>query len=149
FIESEPFKQYRAHPVGKGERFEIGTTYGPLLAEQAAEEELEARTLIYTGPTASLVEAARQPGIYGPTVLPFQVRMRDVLINGRTDSNAVQYVRESAFTNAAAATAEAGSAATGAKPESALTFTVVTSNVATIAHWIPITRQVPEVSGTL
>lgn len=136
FAHSDAYADYKSRPAGKSDRLDIGSVYAhPELGE------VEQRTLIYTGATASIVLPDRQTGIYGPSILPFQVRMRDVLINARTNSNAVQFVRETGYTNAAAEVAEAVSAATGAKPESALTFTVATANVATIAHWVPITRQ--------
>jgi HK97 family phage major capsid protein len=136
FAHSDAYVDYKNRPAGNSDRLDIGSVYAhPEL------DEMEQRTLIYTGATASIVLPDRQTGIYGPSILPFQVRMRDVLINARTNSNAVQFVRETGYTNAAAETAEAVSAATGAKPESALTFTVATANVATIAHWVPITRQ--------
>jgi len=136
FAQSDEFQDFRNHPTGNGGRMALGSFYS-----HPETDDLEQRTLIYTGATASIVLPDRQTGVYGPSLLPFQVRMRDILINARTNSNAVQFVRELAFTNAAAETAEAVSLATGAKPESALTFTVATANTATIAHWVPITRQ--------
>jgi HK97 family phage major capsid protein len=124
---------------GNSRRMQVGSFYE---RNHDGVDDMEQRTLIYTGATSGLVMQDRLGGVYRPLLQPFQVRMRDVLINGRTESNAVQYVRELAYTNAAAETAEAVSTATGAKPESALTFVVTTDNVATIAHWVPITRQV-------
>jgi HK97 family phage major capsid protein len=137
FAKSDELKDYRG--TGAGSRMHVGSFYERNHDDVA---DMEQRTLIYTGATSTLVMQDRLGGLYRPLVQPFQVRMRDVLINGRTESNAVQYVRELAYTNAAAETAEAVSVATGAKPESALTFVVATDNVATIAHWVPITRQV-------
>jgi HK97 family phage major capsid protein len=67
------------------------------------------------------------------------LRIADVIPQGTTTSNAVEYTRESSFTNNAAETAEAGS-----KPESALGFELVTANVRTIAHFIKTSVQVIE-----
>lgn len=53
-----------------------------------------------------------------------------------TTSNAVDYVKEIVFTNSAAEAAEGT-----AKAESSITTTLVTEPVATIAHWIKISRQ--------
>lgn len=69
--------------------------------------------------------------------------LRDVVTVAQTDSDTVEYVRVNAETNNAAAVAEATATGdgSGAKPESAATFTNVTTNVVNIAHWIPITRR--------
>lgn len=56
---------------------------------------------------------------------------------GNTSSNAIEYTRENVFTNNAAETAEGG-----AKPESAVTYTLESAPVATIAHWIKLSKQV-------
>ena len=59
------------------------------------------------------------------------------MAQGRTTSNAIEYVRENVFTNSAAPVAEGA-----LKPESQLTFTKETANVKTIAHWIQASRQI-------
>ncbi|MFD5676118.1 phage major capsid protein [Streptomyces sp. NPDC127040] len=85
------------------------------------------------------------------------LRMRDVVTNGRTTSDTVEYVRITSVTNNAAPVAEATSSAAptapggagalvnnaggGYKPESALAAAKVTTPVRTIAHWIPITKR--------
>jgi HK97 family phage major capsid protein len=51
----------------------------------------------------------------------------------------VQYMKETTFTNAAAAVLEGG-----LKPESALVFASATSPVQKIAHWIPVTEEMLE-----
>jgi HK97 family phage major capsid protein len=65
--------------------------------------------------------------------------VRDLLMQGRTNSNAIQYVQESAFTNAAATVSETAGTT---KPQSDLQFALQTSNVTTIAHWVQATRQI-------
>lgn len=72
------------------------------------------------------------------------LRIRDVLPSGVITSNALDYTRETAFTNNAAETAEGAQ-----KPESALTFELVTANVRTIAHTIKVSQQVLEDSTAL
>lgn len=67
--------------------------------------------------------------------------LRDLVTNGTTQSDMVEYVRITATTNAAAPTAEATTTSNGTKPESALTTAKVTTPVRTIAHWIPITKR--------
>ncbi|WP_236215691.1 phage major capsid protein, partial [Metapseudomonas otitidis] len=66
-----------------------------------------------------------------------RLTIRDLLAQGRTTSNAVEYVRENVYTNSAAPVAEGA-----LKPESNLTFTKQTANVKTIAHWIQASRQI-------
>lgn len=51
-------------------------------------------------------------------------------------SNAVDYVKENVFTNSAAEVAEGAS-----KPESGITTTLMTDPIATVAHWIKISKQ--------
>jgi HK97 family phage major capsid protein len=65
------------------------------------------------------------------------LRIRDILPQGTTNSNAVEYVRELAFTNDAAETNEGVT-----KPESDITFELVTTPVKTIAHWLKSSKQV-------
>ena len=53
-----------------------------------------------------------------------------------TTSNAIEYTKEASFTNSAAEAAEAAE-----KGESALTWALVNDPVATVAHWLKISRQ--------
>ena len=111
-------------------------------------EEREQRALTtVTGLPSNYLEPMRIPGISRPE--DTFGSLRDVLNVGRTDADALIYFEESTFTNNAAEVAEAkqtdyastGDGAVGYKPESAIEFTEKTSSVVTIAHWIPITRQ--------
>lgn len=79
------------------------------------------------------------PQRYGQLIVPQprDLRIRDLMNVQGTTSNAIEYIRETLFTNAAAPVAE-----TLLKPESALTFDVASATVKTIAHWIPATRQI-------
>jgi HK97 family phage major capsid protein len=76
----------------------------------------------------------RKPGIVGGAILPFS--MEALLPSTPTTSNAIEYTREASFTNSAAEVAEGG-----AKPESALTWSLVNMPISTIAHWIKISKQ--------
>lgn len=71
------------------------------------------------------------------------LRIRDVITTGTTNSDTVEFVKVTGFTNSASVTPEATAASgtTGTKPESALTFIRVTESVKTIAHWVPITNR--------
>jgi HK97 family phage major capsid protein len=63
--------------------------------------------------------------------------VRDLLTPGRMDGNTLEYVKETGFTNAAAATAEAA-----AKPESTLKFDFMSTSAKVIAHFMKASRQV-------
>lgn len=77
--------------------------------------------------------------------------IRDIITIGQTGSDTVEYVRQGAHTNAAAAVAEATATAgaSGTKPESAMVLAVVTELVKTIAHWIPATRRALSDAGQM
>lgn len=84
----------------------------------------------------------RKPGIVSG---PFREFTLENLLNKLpTTQNAVDYVRENVFTNAAAETAEGAQ-----KPESSITTQLVSEPVATIAHWIKISRQLASDNAAL
>ena len=64
-------------------------------------------------------------------------RVRSLLNVIPTTAGAIDWIRESGFTNNAAVVAEGG-----AKPESAITFENKSNTIKTIAHWIPVTKQI-------
>lgn len=82
-----------------------------------------------------------------PGILPLPTRrlvVADLFAPGTTTSNAIAYMREKTFTNAAAPVLEGG-----VKPESALTFEAVTDPVRKIAHWLPVTEEMLEDEPTI
>ncbi|HAX7496658.1 phage major capsid protein [Escherichia coli] len=83
----------------------------------------------------SLIQPMQIPGIIMPGLR--RLTIRDLLAQGRTSSNALEYVREEVFTNNADVVAEKA-----LKPESDITFSKQTANVKTIAHWVQASRQV-------
>lgn len=91
---------------------------------------------------------------------PFYQRpltLRDLVTNGTTQTDVIEFVRLVSVTNAAAPVAEATTSAAptqsastgplvnavggGYKPESAMVFEKATTTVRTIAHWIPATKR--------
>ncbi len=84
----------------------------------------------------------RKPGIVSGAFR--NLTLESLLTSLPTTSNAVDYVRENVFTNAAAETTEGI-----AKPESSVTTTAVTEPVATVAHWIKISRQLANDNAAL
>jgi HK97 family phage major capsid protein len=84
-----------------------------------------------------LIVSDVQPGIQPlPTK---RLTVRDLLAPGTTTSNSITYMKETTFTNAAAAVAEGA-----AKPESTLIFDQVVDLVTKIAHWLPVTEEMLE-----
>lgn len=85
------------------------------------------------------------------------LRIRDLCSNRRTTSDVVEYVAQTSHTNAAAPVAEATTSAAptapgsagalvqaaggGYKPEGAWAFEVRSTNVKTIAEWVPATKR--------
>ncbi|PJN96654.1 phage major capsid protein, partial [Amaricoccus sp. HAR-UPW-R2A-40] len=89
------------------------------------------------GSAGDLIAPQRIQGI----ITPPQRRMtiRDLITPGRTSGPALQYFKETGFTNAAATVSET----TGAlKPQSDIKFDIVTTAVTTIAHWVLATKQI-------
>ena len=135
----------RVAPRSLGEQVVTNEAIQPFLNSKTARgrASVEVKSIISSltsdanGSAGDLIVPDRQPGI----VTPGQRRLtvRDLLTPGRTNSNAVQYVKETGFTNAAATVSETAGAT---KPQSDIKFDVVTSSVTTIAHWVLATRQI-------
>jgi HK97 family phage major capsid protein len=79
----------------------------------------------------------RKPSVVGGAFRA--LTLEQLLTTLPTSSNAVDYVREATFTNAAAEATEGA-----VKAESAVTTTLVTEPVATIAHWLKISKQLAQ-----
>lgn len=86
------------------------------------------------GSGADLVDPDRR-GLIQP--LNKRLTIRDLIAPGQTSSNAVEYVKETLFTNSAAVVPE-----NTAKPYSDLKFENVTVNVKTIAHLMKASKQI-------
>lgn len=94
--------------------------------------------------TKALVDSTGQDGgllrpyeqfIVSPSQRPFT--MRDLLQATPTQNNAVDYLQEVSYTNASAIVNEGQ-----VKPESSIEFNMIQSPIKTIAHHIPLTRQI-------
>lgn len=96
---------------------------------------------------------------------PFYQRpltIRDLVTPGTTTTDTIEYVKLVSVTNNAAAVAEATTSAAigsgdpavtnaqgGLKPESAMVFEKATTNVKTLAHWIPATKRALSDAGQI
>lgn len=126
-----------------GRQFIDSEEYKDMIAKKAnTSNPVQVKSFFQT--KATLTSAVGSAGVLvTPTdaglLMPIQqdLRIRDLLNVTGTTSNAIEYIRETGFTNAAAPAAE-----TTAKPESGITFAVETAAVRTIAHWLPATNQI-------
>ncbi|TCP36542.1 phage major capsid protein [Sphingomonas sp. BK235] len=87
-----------------------------------------------TGSAGGLIRPERQAEIVG--IPRQQLRVRDLLTPGQTESNSIEYAYQTVRTNNAAAVAEGAQ-----KPESNYGWDVANAPVRTIAHWVPASRQ--------
>jgi len=120
-IETDSFKQFAQGLTTKA-RIELKNT----ITGQEGSPAENSDTIVASQRVAGII-----PGAFRT------LRVRDVLPQGTTSSNLIEYTRELAFDNEAAETAEGAD-----KPESDLTFELISSPVRTIAHWLKLSKQV-------
>lgn len=115
----------------------------------SARMELKAAIVNATGQNQPLVQDMRVPGIVNNPDRRFTIR--DALPVGRTSSNLVQFTRELVFTNNAGPQYASPARENVTKPESGITFELANAPVVTLAHWIPVSKQVlddaPQLQG--
>lgn len=123
-METESFKSFATDPrSGKSAKLSLKSTITSLTTDAA-------------GSAGALIVEHRVPGIVTPPQRLLTVR--DLLMPGTTDSNAVSYVREKGFTNNAGPQASEGAK----KAQSTLQFEEMTTSVKTVAHYVKASRQV-------
>jgi HK97 family phage major capsid protein len=123
-IQSEGFKALQSGATKSTGRISVGNIKTALINA--------------TGQNQPLVPADRV-GIVPP--INRRLSVRDVLPTTATSSNSVEFPKESSYTNNAAPQYSAGAYENVTKAESALTFTLTAVPVTTLAHWIPVSRQ--------
>jgi len=119
------FKEFAALAKSKGnhsQRFEL-KSYG-----------LKQITSIDSSGGAG-IWSTRLPGVIEEPLRPLSIR--DLLDQGSTDSNLIEWVRENVYTNEADVVSEGA-----LKPESNITYERLDVPVRTIAHWIRASKQV-------
>jgi HK97 family phage major capsid protein len=127
-------------PEGWGDLFVKSDVYKDFQQSKTQKCRVEIKNTITN--TVGSTYTDRRPGIVGGA---FRTLTLEALLNSLpTGSNAVDYVREASFINAAAETAEGA-----LKPESTVTTALVTEPVATIAHWLKISRQLAQDNAAL
>jgi len=119
-------------PVTAGAEFVKSAQFAALLSGQVNTARVEVKNTVVTQPGAPFPE--NRPGIIPGAFGPLTVRQLLTTIN--VTSNSVPVLRELAWTNNAAETAEGA-----AKPESVLTFAPYDVLIRTIPHFIKVSTQ--------
>jgi HK97 family phage major capsid protein len=124
-----------------GETLVKSESFQAMAAGRAKFARVEVKAIVNaTGQNQPLVADMRVPGIISnPNRM---LTIRDLLPIGRTSSNLIQYTKENVFTNSAGPQYVSPAYENVTKPESNITFTLENAPVVTLAHWIPISRQV-------
>lgn len=115
-----------------GEQFIKSAGYEAFVSGNQQKARFEVKnTLVGSGTN---VAPARSGNIVSGAYQP--LTLESFLPSTPTGSNAVEFTRENVFTNTAAEAAEGA-----VKAESALTWTLVSQPISTVAHWIKISKQ--------
>ncbi len=160
FVQSRDYREMKLNgmfnsPLNRVQ-FAVNLKDGTSLIQWRKVLEREQKALMY-GSSESVgggfVINDRQPGMVD--IRQREIVVMDLIPRVTTDSDTIEYVKEDTFTNSAAFTAEASATTgtSGTKPESALAYSVATSAVKTLAHWIPVTNRMladaPAVRGII
>ncbi len=130
----QPERKSIGQQITESEQFKSFSGAGSVRLQVKANE-LTSATTDTNGAVGDAIVPQRQPGIVMPAERDLTIR--DLLLPGRTSSNAVEFVQETGFTNSAATRAELGAVA-----QSHLKFDLVTTNVKNIGHHIVASRNV-------
>ncbi|MCA1806625.1 MAG: phage major capsid protein [Actinobacteria bacterium] len=135
FTESDEYKAYVASGAnGRSKSFELGHTLGGMNTKTTFTGESLGDTAAYMYEVERFAEYVKDPDR-----MQF---VRELLPTYGTSSGSIEFVRETGFTNNAGMVPEYAAGDSGEKPESAVAFEVVSTPLKTMAHWIPLTRQV-------
>jgi HK97 family phage major capsid protein len=131
-----------------GEQFIESESFQAMAEGRQSRAKLELKTaIVNTYPESSvqpLVQGDRMMQVY--TTPNRRLTLRDIMPVMPTDSNLIEFTRENAFTNNAGPQRDTASPLAAVEnqtlPESANTFTLATTPVVTLGHWIPVSQQV-------
>lgn len=156
-LEQRGNDELEGQPESLGEQFIKSDDFVAAQERGSGNARMEIKTaIINTFPASSvqpLVQGDRLQGIF--TTPNRRLTIKDIIPRGVTSSNLVEYTRENSFTNNAGVQRDTASPLAAienvTKPESAITFTFKTQAVTTLAHWIPVSKQVladsPQLQG--
>lgn len=119
FVNSDKFKEFAEAGIQRGTRF---TTSVKQITSASAS-------------AGDLIVPDRLGGIIAPPMR--RMTVRDLITPGRTNSNLIQYVRETGFTNSAGTVAEGTK-----KHESDMEFELVSTPVVKIAHYVKASTEI-------
>jgi Phage capsid family len=90
--------------------------------------------------TSAGAHITQEPAEYAPQPRR-RLRILDLVNTAETTVDAIEYARQTTFTNVAVETAEATSTTTGTKPEATIAFEKRTEAVRNFPVWVPATRR--------
>lgn len=129
FVKSDAYRAARER-AGQSENLPIGTTDAVKMMDAR-----EFKTVVSIANNADLAPAADRLDLVVPKALA-SLDFLSVIATSTTDSDVVEYLEETTYTNNASPTAESSDS-----PESAVAFTKRSKNVREIVHFIPVTRR--------
>lgn len=123
FVESESVKAFLGQTTPRGR------------VDMPVNAAITGLTTDADGSAGDLVQTTRLPGVLG---LPERrMTVRDLISPGTMEGSALEYVKETGFTNNAAPVAEGAK-----KPESTLKYDLITTTAKVIAHFFKASRQI-------
>ena len=123
FVNSDEYKSFAGKTTPRGR---VDMTYKAAITSVTTDTD---------GAAGDLVTTTRVPGVIG--MPQRRMTVRDLLTPGTMDGNALEYVKETGFTNAADMVAEGAK-----KPESSLKYDLVSTTAKVIAHYVKASRQI-------
>ena len=123
FVNSDEYKSFAGKTTPRGR---VDMTYKAAITSVTTDTD---------GAAGDLVTTTRVPGVIGQPQR--RMTVRDLITPGTMDGNALEYVKETGFTNAADMVAEGAK-----KPESSLKYDVVSTTAKVIAHYVKASRQI-------
>jgi len=135
FVDSDAYQAYKEDGFHKQSRsFEVGGSLGAPRRKDTLTGASLGDTPAYLFEVDRFAEYVRDP--------ERMTFIRELLPTFGVSTGSVEFVREASYTTNADTVPEYAATDSEGKPESALDFEVVTTPVRTIAHYIPVTRQI-------
>jgi HK97 family phage major capsid protein len=123
FVESEDVKAFLGKTTPRGR------------VDMPVKAAITSLTTDADGSAGDLVQTTRLPGVLG--LAERRMTVRDLISPGTMDGSALEYVKETGFTNNAAPVAEGAK-----KAESSLKYDLITTSAKVIAHFVKASRQI-------
>jgi len=135
FVKSDAYQSYREDGFHKqSQAFETGGSLGAMRRKDTLTGAGLGNTPAFLYEVDRFAEYVRDP-----ERMQF---VRELLPTFGTNSGSIEFVREASYTTNAGMVPEYTATDSGSKPESAINFEVVTTPMRTMAHYIPVTRQI-------